>query len=233
MDVKDYRVALFGGSGQVGSLLLDFLVRDPNCKSIQLFVRKPQSFESSKIKVIEADFSKLENYAESLKVDRTFICLGTTIKKAGSKENFRKIDFELVVKISRLSSILGVPHLFVVSSIGANPDSSIFYLRVKGEMEREILSMPFRSISIFRPSLLMGDRKEFRFMEKLGGIFLKSVSGFLPKRWRPLNATHLAESIWRVSDKIERGKRIFESEALHGGLAITDLLDKENSHQEV
>jgi uncharacterized protein YbjT (DUF2867 family) len=173
------RIALvFGATGLVGNCLVEELKDNASYSSIEVFTRTPIDSRHEKINQHLIDFNRLEEYASLFKGDDLFICLGTTIRKAGSVRKVEEIDRDLPARIAQIASENGVSRIAVVSSLGANPSSRNYYLRIKGEMEAAIRKIQFEQIVIARPSMLTGRRKEFRFGEVIGKIFM-TVTGFL------------------------------------------------------
>jgi len=167
------RAAVFGGTGLIGSHLIRLLSKHNNYQKIYLFARKKTELFSNKVEHIDLSIDTL-NIPEG--IDDVFVCLGTTMKKAGSKEAFLKVDYEMVVEIAKQSKLSKVKHFIVVSSLGADPLSNNFYLQTKGRMEDAVKQFEFDYCGIVRPSLLLGNRNEFRFGEKLGIVFFKIFS---------------------------------------------------------
>lgn len=174
------RIALvFGASGLTGNDLVRLLIDEKAYSSIGVFVRKPISLNHVKVHQHTIDFSRLEDYAGLFKGDDLFICLGTTIKKAGSVQKVEETDRDLPVRIAQMAFSNGVTRIAVVSSLGADPSSRNYYLRIKGEMEGGIRKIPFDQIVIARPSMLFGRRDEFRFGELVGKAVMKAVGPLL------------------------------------------------------
>lgn len=169
---------IFGSTGLVGSNLLRILSSSKRYKKVIVFNRSQQQLANPVVEQIVGDYSSLEKYADQLKADEYYCCLGTTIKKAGSKEAFEFVDFHLPVNIIKLAKKNNTSKVFVVSSIGASSKSSNFYLRVKGKMEEEILKTQVESLFVLRPSMLLGNRSESRFGESMGKIIMK-IFGFI------------------------------------------------------
>lgn len=163
---------------------------------------------------IMVDYSNLDRISNSAEGADLFCALGTTIKKAGSHEAFRAVDFTAVTAFARWGYLKGASRIFLVSSLGADAESRIFYNRVKGEMENEIRQIPFRSTFIFRPSLLMGNRAEFRPLEKMASIlsqpFNFAFRGPLEK-YRPIHAETVAEAMIIAAQSGRTGFHIIES----------------------
>lgn len=150
-------------------------------------------------------------------VDDAFCCLGTTIGKAGSRAAFRRVDHDYVVAFGKLAAKLGARTLVVVSSLGADPHSRNFYLKVKGETERDLGRLQVSSLVILRPSLLTGDREEFRTGERLGGAFLSAVSPLMKGplgRFRPVSAARVARAMVMSAREPLTSLTVLESEEI-------------------
>ena len=217
MNNKGKVALVFGSSGLVGSLLVDELINSPSFSLVKLFVRKKSGNTHAKVLEIEVDFDKLSLVASEMKGDVVFICLGTTMAKAGSKEAFYKVDHTYCLEAARLSAANGVGQVLLISSMGADAASLVYYSKVKGEVERDIRNLNFESVNIVRPSLLLGDRKENRLGEK---IFV-TVTKYLPfifigplKKYRPIEAHNVAKAMVNISLTQQEGCHIFESEEL-------------------
>jgi uncharacterized protein YbjT (DUF2867 family) len=143
-------------------------------------------------------------------VDIAFCCLGTTIKKAGSEEAFRAVDLDMVVAFAKRAREMGARHLIVISAIGADPKSSVFYNRIKGEMEQALKAQDWPQLTIVRPSLLLGERLQPRLGEKLASPFAK----LMPGKYRGIEACTLARALWRLALEEEDGIRVIESDEL-------------------
>ena len=168
---------LLGATGLVGGECLKRLISDDHYRRIVVLTRSAisEDFRKAKIEHHVINFDRIDEHKNLLKADHVLCALGSTIKKAGTKDQFYKVDFTYVYDIAKETAEQGAEHFLLVSSTGANPESRIFYNRVKGELEKALQRLPFRSISIFRPSLILGDRKESRFYEEISkwtaGIF--------------------------------------------------------------
>jgi uncharacterized protein YbjT (DUF2867 family) len=160
---------IFGATGLTGNHLLYELLEEARFTSIKVFTRRPLPIASAMIEqVIVEDFDRLDQYASKIVGDVVFCCLGTTIKKAGSKAAFEKADLGYPLEIAKIAQTNKVPNLIVISSIGADAASSTFYLNVKGRMEQQIRAAFTGNLKFLRPSMLLGDRKEFRLGEVIG-----------------------------------------------------------------
>jgi uncharacterized protein YbjT (DUF2867 family) len=210
------KVALvFGSTGLIGGQLVSLLANHEHYDKIKVFGRQKQlqGAENPKIEYHCIDFNDLSHYADLIKGDDLYCCLGTTMKTAGSNAAFRKVDYEMPCKLAEIASINKVQSFAVVSSIGANAASANFYLRTKGEMERDVQKFDFSKILIFRPSLLLGKRKEFRLLERIS-MFVMSGLQFMMigvlKKYRPIKASCVARVMVEATGR-EVDSRIFES----------------------
>jgi len=207
-----------GSSGLVGTEILNIILNDPDYAEVNSLVRKVSGLRSDKLKEHVIDFGNLNEFKLDKHIDDVFCSLGTTIKKAGSQEEFYRVDFTYVVELARLAKSLGTQRFLVVSALGANPKSSIFYNRVKGEMEEAVKQIPFKSIYIFHPSVLSGNRKEVRRGEKaaiyLLNIFKPLMIGPLSK-YRTTEARDVALAMVRAAKQGRPGIHAFESDYIN------------------
>lgn len=210
----DSRTAsVFGSTGLVGTNLIALLDDNKSYREVYAYRRNANVVNPyKKVKLLEFD----KNFTIDPNTDDVFICLGTTMKKAGSKEAFRAVDFDLVVEIARRAHLAGVKRIVVISSIGANPKAGNFYLRTKGEMEEEIKKFNFELTAFVRPSILLGKRVEFRLGESLGIWFFK-VFGFIfvgpLGRYRGIDASDVAKAMVQLA-LTAKGTITVESEVL-------------------
>jgi uncharacterized protein YbjT (DUF2867 family) len=153
------------------------------------------------------DFDNLSASARLFRVDQILCALGTTIRQAGSQARFRLVDYEYTLAAARLGLAQGATHYLLVSSIGADARSRTFYTRVKGEMEASVLALPYRSITIVRPSLLLGPRPEYRLGEQIA----KRLAFLLPGKYKPVHAHAVASALVRAAKEDAPGRRIIES----------------------
>lgn len=191
-----------GASGLVGNNLLNLLLNSKKYEKVFCLVRKPLALNHKKLEQIIFDYNNSNEYLKLPKVDDVFCCLGTTIKKAGSQEAFKKVDFEYPLHLAKTTFNAGAKSFHVVTALGSNSKSNIFYNKVKGELEDALKNIKFEQLSIYRPSLLLGDRKENRLGEKLGAVFMKSF-GFLMqgtlKKYKAIQAKDVAKAMLYVA----------------------------------
>ncbi|HEX2937015.1 MAG TPA: NAD-dependent epimerase/dehydratase family protein [Bacteroidales bacterium] len=171
---------VFGATGMVGKELVYELLEGSEFVKVVAVVRNTLPLANGKLEQLKInDYSELSQYKEKLNAHVYFCCIGTTIKKAGSQEAFRKVDYDIPVQIAQLAKELSIPSLVIISSIGASATTSNFYLRTKGEMEQAVKDIYKGNLKIVRPSLLIGNRNEFRFGEKAATILMKAMGIFM------------------------------------------------------
>lgn len=184
-----------GATGLTGNELVKILLDHPAYDKIYVLARRPLDIQHPKLEQIRVHFSRLEDYKDYFQVDEVFCCLGTTIKKAGSQNAFRKVDYDYPTALGALAKSAGAQKFLVISAMGADARSNIFYNRVKGQMEDRLKGLDLPVLHIFRPSLLLGDRPEFRFGEKaaslLAPIFSPLLRGGMAK-YKPIEAKQVA-----------------------------------------
>jgi uncharacterized protein YbjT (DUF2867 family) len=207
---------VFGATGLIGNLLLEELVKSVEYQEISIFVRQSAGISHPIVREAVIDFDSVDTYAEQIKGDDLFICLGTTIKKAGSVKKMEEIDRDLPIKIAAIASSNGVKRIAVVSSLGASTSSKNYYLRIKGEMEEGILKLKFVNTAIVRPSMLLGERKEKRTGEVVGKIVMNTFKPVLSGKLRKYRAIH-GRDVARVMIAIlqkEPVKNVYESDEI-------------------
>ncbi|MDQ1145808.1 uncharacterized protein YbjT (DUF2867 family) [Bacillus sp. SORGH_AS 510] len=212
------RTALvLGGSGLVGKALVETLIQQNTYKKIVLLVRKPIEIINPVCEPHVVDFDHLENEDELFQVTDVFCCLGTTIKKAKTKEAFRKVDYDYPVKAAKLSYKAGVDNFLIVTAMGANPKSLIFYNKVKGDVEETLKKLELPSLHIFRPSLLLGNREEFRFGEKIAAKASNILNLFMVgplKSYKAIEAKKVAAAMAEVASSENKGVQIYRSDEI-------------------
>jgi uncharacterized protein YbjT (DUF2867 family) len=212
---------VLGATGLVGRALVEELLTVPEYATIRALVRRPLE-PRPKLDARVVDFEEPSSFHEALDVKHAFCALGTTLKKAGSEPAFRKIDLELPLEVARRARQRGATALFVVSTLGADPESKLFYYRVKGELERELKALGYPTLAIFRPSFLTGEREEARAGERFGIAAVKAVAPLLRgglQKYRPIAAADVARamvSIARtaIASRDPLGFAIYESDAV-------------------
>lgn len=174
------KTALVAGStGLIGQCLLRRLIHDPRYSRIVALTRRPLLITHPKLQVVTADLNALSKVIRELQADDWYCAVGTTIKQAKSQEAFRSVDYEYPLALAEQAVNSGAEQFLLVSAMGASPESSIFYSRVKGEIERDLIALPIPKLHLFRPSLLLGERAELRKGERIGAIVMKGIHPLL------------------------------------------------------
>lgn len=187
-----------GATGLVGTELVKKLLEDKSFSEVVIYSRKSPAIEDARLKVIKGELSEINAHREELKGDVYFCCLGTTIKSAGSQENFRKVDFHSIVSFGRLAFTHKASKFLVVSASGAHSQSKIFYSRVKGETEKALKDIGFLSLFIYRPGLLVGNREESRTTEKIAVESYRILRHILPEKITKSVATEVSGIVNRM-----------------------------------
>ncbi|ELQ13047.1 NAD dependent epimerase/dehydratase family protein [Pseudomonas fluorescens BRIP34879] len=208
MYLTPQHILLAGASGLTGEHLLDRLLNEPTVSRVLAPSRKPLAEHPHLENPVGEPAQVLPQL--SGQVDIAFCCLGTTIKKAGSEVAFRAVDLDMVVAFAKRARELGARHLIVISAIGADPKSSVFYNRVKGEMEQALRAQDWPQLTLVRPSLLLGDRLEPRLAEQLAG----PLSRLIPGKYHGIEVCDLARAMWRLALEEQNGVRVVESDEL-------------------
>jgi uncharacterized protein YbjT (DUF2867 family) len=185
---------IIGATGLVGSNLLDLLLQDERFGRVKVFTRRPTGASGSKLEEHIVDFDHPEEWGSSVSGDILFSAMGTTIRKAGSKDAQYLIDHTYQYRMAEAAAKSGVGTYVLVSSAGASPSSKIFYSKMKGELEEDVKKLPFGRIRILQPGILDGDRKESRPMERAMISVARSLN-YIPglKKYRPIHARMVAQ----------------------------------------
>jgi uncharacterized protein YbjT (DUF2867 family) len=206
-----------GASGLVGRHCIQALIKEPAYATVTAFLRRPLDFSHPKLIQHTIDFDELEGAGNWLAADDVFCCLGTTMRKAGTEEAFRKVDFDYPVKLAALSQHCGAKQFLIVSSLGADPHSRIFYLRIKGEVEEAIRKISFIAFHIFRPSFLLGKRSESRPGERIGAALVSGLDRVMLgplKKYRAVQASDVAGAMVHAAQRNLTGVHVYESNAI-------------------
>ncbi|MFJ2046995.1 MULTISPECIES: oxidoreductase [Paenibacillus] len=219
MENHERQALVIGATGLVGGLLVRSLLQNPAYGRIRVLVRRPLEMEHPKLEQHVVDWEQLEEQKDLFRdVDDLYCCLGTTIKKAGSQENFRQVDFHYPVKAAKLAKEHGVSQMLVISSMGADAGSRVFYSRTKGEMEEALTDIGFRSLHIFRPSLILGDRKEKRLGEQLAAHAMTFLDRWMKGRvdkYRAIQASTIARAMMNIALVQTNGNHVYSNDVIH------------------
>ena len=206
-------VTLLGATGLVGREALRLLLGHPGVARVVTVGRRALPAQAvddasrGRLDERTVDMDRLAAHADAFATDAVICALGTTIRQAGSQQAFRRVDYDMPLEAARIALAQGAPHYLLVSALGANARSRVFYNRVKGEIERDVLALPFRATTILRPSLLLGSRAEVRIGEQVG----KALGWLVPGRYRPVRARDVARVLVQRALDPDPGSRIIES----------------------
>ncbi|MBC7753079.1 MAG: NAD-dependent epimerase/dehydratase family protein [Moraxellaceae bacterium] len=226
MNTSNLVVCMVGSTGAIGSHVLRFLNEEKKVSQIITLTRKSQDTPLSKERNQVINFDEINRLKENLKADIFICCLGTTIKIAGSKQAFRKVDYNYVVEFGKLAEAVSAQKLLVVSSVGANPKSLGFYSRTKGEMESTVKKLNISSIEIFQPSLLLGERSDFRPAENLAKLIAPLLNPLLTgsmKKYRAVEAQTVAKALSIRSLATDTGFKAFNSDQIENYLRASRI----------
>ncbi|MBC8034013.1 MAG: NAD(P)H-binding protein [Chitinophagaceae bacterium] len=218
---------VLGATGMIGQELTQLLLSDPEYSAVRVLVRKPVGIQHPKLEVMITNFDDLDTVGKNMgKGDIIFSCVGTTQKKVkGDKGLYRKVDHDIPVNAARLAQAAGFSTFLLVSSVGANVNSSSFYLRLKGEVEESLSKIGIESLHIFQPSMLLGSRKEQRPAEVFFQKTFKAIAGLLAgklRKYRPIEGATVARAMVQAAKHNKPGKHIYtyvEMAALQAGAA--------------
>ena len=203
---------VIGATGLVGNLLTHRLVESAAYEKVKVLVRHSLGWQHPRLQEVQYDFDHPNGLV--VQADDVFCCLGTTINEAGSQEAFRKVDYQYPIDTAQLALNNGAKQFLLVSSMGADVHSRFFYNRVKGEVERDLVALHYPTTLLFRPSLLVGDRKNFRLGERLGATLMKLVSPLIPAKYKGIKAESVADAMVRTAQQHLSGTHVFESDQL-------------------
>jgi len=215
--MKKLDAIILGATGATGQELVSRLLEDADFSSVSIFVRRKPEINHKKLTVYEIDFSKIEDYKELIKGDVLFSCLGTTLKNAGSKDKQYLVDYTYQYEFAKTALGNGVSHYSLVSSAGANANTFFFYPKIKGELEEAVKKLPFKTIHIFQPPILIRQKNLIRAGEKIGiKIFKKLNSLGILKSQKPLPVSVLANRmINEIKGSRKKEIRVFSPKELH------------------
>jgi uncharacterized protein YbjT (DUF2867 family) len=201
---------LLGATGLVGREILRLLLGDAAVERVTVIARRPTGNAHTKLDERILDLGEMQQHPDAFAADAIFCALGTTIKTAGSQDRFRVVDYDYPLMAARLGKQQGAQHYLLVSALGANAGSRVFYNRVKGEVERDLLALNYPRTTIARPSLLLGEREEFRLGERV----FERLGWLVPPAYKPIHARDVAAALVGASHAQESGVQILESRAM-------------------
>ena len=207
---------LVGATGLIGSYLLEVLLNDPWFDTVRILIRRPMDITHAKLEKKIVDFNDSDSVLVALSnSDVAFCAIGSTMKKVkGDKDAYRKIDYDIPVNLARFCKMTGCEKFILVSSAGANFKSMNFYQRLKGETDEAVKSVDLKTVHIMRPSLLLGERKEFRLGENIGKAFMTFLSFIIPEKFKAIQGKDVARVMVALAKKKEEGFFIHENEEI-------------------
>lgn len=203
---------IIGASGLVGKRLTQQLLQDKRYEKVTALIRTPLEIKDDKLVQVRYDFDWPN--ADLAIGEELFCCLGTTIKKAGSQTAFRKVDYDYIVETAKIALANGTKKIAVISSIGADKNSSVFYNKIKGETEEALQKLNYEACYILRPSLLMGARDELRMGELVGKLVMTAFAFAVPKKYKGIEAKQVAKAMIALMHSDRTGVQILESDEL-------------------
>jgi uncharacterized protein YbjT (DUF2867 family) len=212
--LKTKTALIAGASGLIGHELLWILLNAKEYEHVIAIVRSPLDINHPKLIERVINFDEMDTYKELFKVDDVFCCLGTTIKKAKTKDAMYRVDVEYPVQLAKLTKEKGAKQFLIVSSMNANPNSTIWYSKMKGELEEKVRQVRFDSISIMRPSLLLGERKEFRLGEKSAEVLFNLFSFLFVgplRKYKANRGVSVALAMYQLAQMKTMGIHIYPS----------------------
>lgn len=216
-DNFDRTALIVGATGLVGSMVLDTLIADDYYEKIKVVTRRSTGKKHRKLEEILVDFDNLKNHADLLKANHVFCCLGTTIKTAGSKEKFVLVDKVYPLSLAKITKENGASEFLIITALGASKNSWVFYNKVKGSVQDELIKMKFDALHILQPSLIIGDRNEKRSGEKLAQLFFEKADFLFQgplKKYAGIEAKVIAESMVYYAKEGTKGTHIHESDEI-------------------
>lgn len=202
---------LIGATGLIGGYLLEELLKDDHMDTVRILIRRPIELNHPRLEKKLVNFTDVESFRLALEgSDVVFCAVGTTQKKVkGDKTAYRKVDYDIPVNAARFCKMTGCNKFILVSSAGANSKSNNFYIRLKGEVEDAVKAIDLRSVHIMRPSMLLGDRKEFRLGEKIGKVLMKTFSFLIPTKYKPVHAKDVAKAMLALARTGKEGNNSY------------------------
>lgn len=217
MSFNNKTALIAGATGLVGGHLLKLLLDSQYYKKVTVLTRRSLNLSNEKVCELIINFDELEKHQSLLHADQVFCCLGSTMKKAGSKQQFTKIDHDYPLNLARLTKHHGSNDFMLISAIDANPDSLFLYNKIKGQTERDIKKLGFNTFHIIRPSLIIGERQEKRPLEEITGkmsmVLNKLLFGQL-KKYRSIHAEQIAKAMFAIAQNNKHGTHIHQSDEL-------------------
>ena len=208
---------ILGATGLTGNYLLQKLIEDHRYEHIKLFSRKKIDGLPNKVTQYIGNLLELNQFTQDFKGDEIFCCIGTTAKKTPNKTFYKQIDYGIPVAATKLAKVNNINTFLVISAMGANKNSSVFYNKIKGEMEHDVLQQHIKNTYILRPSLIAGERKEQRLLEKMGLTIFKVIQPLFIgklKKYKSISAEYIAEAMLNLANQTQQKDVIIPSDEI-------------------
>ncbi|MEZ4904400.1 MAG: NAD(P)H-binding protein [Spirosomataceae bacterium] len=212
MTAEKRTALVIGATGLVGGQVLTHLLNSEKYSQVKVLLRNPLEIVHQKLESVIFDFDHPD--ASLIKADDIFCCLGTTMKKAGSKDAFYRVDYTYPLEMAQIALANGAKRFAIVTAMGADTQSMFYYNRVKGELELSLRQLSYETLLIFRPSLLLGNRKESRLGEQIGEWFSLLFRPIIPAKYRAIEAEKVAKAMVSITSSNVKGTIVYESDLM-------------------
>lgn len=213
-----YKAIIAGASGLIGSNLVNILLEAPQYAEVLVIVRKELPIQHKKLVQLVINFDELDKHAAAITGHAIFSCLGTTKAQTPDKDQYRKIDHDYPLQLAQLAKQNGVEQFHVVTALGANKNSSAFYLKLKGDLEFALQKLGLKTLHIYQPAMLMGERERSRLLEKIATGVFKVIDPLLVgglKKYRSVKGSTVAHAMFKKSLESATGTFIYTSDKIH------------------
>lgn len=199
---------ILGATGLTGNNLLNLLLEDSRYEKVKLFSRSSVNISNPKIEEHLIDLLALDKHNKTFQADEVFCCIGTTKSKTPNNETYKKIDYGIPVSAAKLCKENNIKTIVIISAMGANPESNVFYNKTKGEMERDVLKQNIPNTFFLQPGLISGKRNEKRIGESIAKFLFKILNPIIPKNYRSISPETIAKSMLTIANQGHPKKRI-------------------------
>jgi uncharacterized protein YbjT (DUF2867 family) len=217
-NIMAYKAIIAGASGLIGSNLVKILLEAPQYNEVLVLVRKELPIQHKKLVQLVIDFDDLDKHADAINGHAIFSCLGTTKNQTPDEKQYRKIDHDYPLQLAQIAKPNGVEQFHVVTAIGADKNSSTFYLKLKGQLEDELKKLGLKTLHIYQPAMLMGERQRKRLLEQIATAVFKMIDPLLIgglKKYRSVKGSMVAHAMFKKSLENATGTFIYTSDKIH------------------
>ena len=213
-----YKAIIAGASGLIGSNLVNILLESPQYTEVLVLVRNELPLQHKKLVQLVINFDELDKHRDAITRHAVFSCLGTTKNQTPEEKQYRKIDLDYPLQLAQIAKQNGVEQFHVVTAIGADKNSSTFYLKLKGQLEKELQNLGLKTLHIYQPSMLMGERERKRLLEQIATTVFKVIDPLLIgglKKYRSIKGSTVANAMFKKSLERLTGSFIYTSDKIH------------------